>query len=438
MKNSNKKIIACGLVIFMSILSSCTFDYVNPNAPTETQVLNSVDGLLNYSLGLRYRYSIGATGVLYNAVTVSGLATQELRVVNAGNADLAALDLGGTTVTNLNNTLNNLWLSINLLNGDCDRIIDKISVIGDKTLANYVQGHAHLFKALALGTMAQFWENGPINTTTFGTNAQFSTRADLLQKAVDLCSSAITLIGSDPQPAAFTAILGTSISIPNSLNALLARYNLMLENNQAAINASLLASRTVRSSFGFDAVAQNPLFRSSFVTNNITQPRTVMGLTGSLAPESGDGRVPFYLNTASPFSIATPGAVGFWSSDLISIPLYLPDEMSLIRAEAFARLNNLASATSELNVVRNQTTDLYGVNANLSNYSGPNTQQDLLNEIYKNRCIELFLTGTKLEDSRRFNRQGPGDTTPERNRNFYPYPFTERNNNPNTPTDPAN
>lgn len=438
MKNSNKKVITCGLAILMSILSSCTFDYVNPNAPTETQVLNSVDGLLNYSLGLRYRYSIGASGVLYNAVTVAGLATQELRVVNAGNADLAALDLGGNTVTNLNNTLNNLWLSINLLNGDCDRILGKISVIGDKTLANYVQGHAHLFKALALGTMAQFWQNGPINTTTFGTNAQFSSRTELLQKAVDLCAAAVTLIGSDPQPAAFTAILGTSISVPNSLNALLARYNLMLGNNQAAIDASLLASRTVRSTFGFDAVAQNPMFRSSFVTNNITQPRTIMGLTGSLLPETGDGRITFYLNTSSPFSVSTPGALGFWSSDIMSIPLYLPDEMSLIRAEAFARLNNFTSSATELNNVRNQTTDLFGLNANLPAYSGPLTQQALLNEIYKNRCIELFLTGSKLEDSRRFGRPGPGDPTQERNRNFYPYPFTERNNNPNTPADPAN
>jgi starch-binding outer membrane protein, SusD/RagB family len=55
----------------------------------------------------------------------------------------------------------------------------------------------------------------------------------------------------------------------------------------------------------------------------------------------------------------------------------------------------------------------------------------LLTAIYKHRCIELYMSGLKLEDMRRFNRPNT-----ERKRNFYPYPFAERDNNPNTPADP--
>ena len=47
------------------------------------------------------------------------------------------------------------------------------------------------------------------------------------------------------------------------------------------------------------------------------------------------------------------------------------------------------------------------------------------------------MSGMSLEDSRRFNRPGPNDVNPERNRNYYPYPDTERDNNPNTPNDPS-
>ena len=47
------------------------------------------------------------------------------------------------------------------------------------------------------------------------------------------------------------------------------------------------------------------------------------------------------------------------------------------------------------------------------------------------------MTGMKLEDSRRFNRPGPNDAGSERSRNFYPYPTVERDNNANTPADPA-
>ena len=78
-----------------------------------------------------------------------------------------------------------------------------------------------------------------------------------------------------------------------------------------------------------------------------------------------------------------------------------------------------------------------GLGADLPAYAGPLDQASLLFEIYKNRCIELYLSGMKLEDSRRFNRPGPGTANAERARNFYPYPQQERDGNPNTPGDPA-
>jgi starch-binding outer membrane protein, SusD/RagB family len=47
------------------------------------------------------------------------------------------------------------------------------------------------------------------------------------------------------------------------------------------------------------------------------------------------------------------------------------------------------------------------------------------------------MSGLKLEDSRRFNRPGPNETNFERNRNYFPYPNVERDNNQsNTPADP--
>ena len=111
----------------------------------------------------------------------------------------------------------------------------------------------------------------------------------------------------------------------------------------------------------------------------------------------------------------------------------------LIKAEAYARKNQLNEAKAELDKVLTKTpaTDLYGVGAGLPAYSGALTQDALLKEIYRNRAIELFMSGLKLEDSRRFNRPGPGQANPERNRNLYPYPNNERDNNPNTPADPA-
>ena len=82
--------------------------------------------------------------------------------------------------------------------------------------------------------------------------------------------------------------------------------------------------------------------------------------------------------------------------------------------------------------------DVFGLGAGLPAYSGPQTADAILTEIYRNRQIELAYQGFRLEDSRRFNRPGPGAAGAERNRNFFPYPLTERNNNTSTPADPAN
>ena len=105
-----------------------------------------------------------------------------------------------------------------------------------------------------------------------------------------------------------------------------------------------------------------------------------------------------------------------------------------MRAEAQARLNNLPQAVLELNKVltKKPADDPFGVGANLSVYSGPMTQADILAEIYRQRRIELFMSGLSLEDMRRFARPNT-----ERKRNFFPYPFRERDNNPNTPADPT-
>jgi hypothetical protein len=133
---------------------------------------------------------------------------------------------------------------------------------------------------------------------------------------------------------------------------------------------------------------------------------------------------------------------GFFTANNAAIPIYLPGEMLLIKAECNARLGKLPEAVIELDKVltKKGADDGWAVGAELPAFTGDKTNKDaILNEIYRNRCIELFNSGLKLEDSRRFGRPGPKDAGAERTRNFYPYPQNERDNNPlNTPPDPVN
>jgi starch-binding outer membrane protein, SusD/RagB family len=426
-----KKIFLYILTPALLLLSACESDFTNPNAAPEDRVLNSADGLMSMVNGLKFRYTIGGAGGLYSGISANGLTTKELRILNAGNAELAQLGNGFDNVAPSNAIITNLWTNLNLIRSDAEKLIENApGVINDAGTRAGVVAYAHFFKALALGTMAQYWEQAPINS---GENAAFSSRAQVLQEAVRLLEDATLLLNNNTISSAFNAKVGTDIDIRNALRALTARYYLMLGQWDNALSAANSVDLASKSQFTFDNVNPNPVFRSSLVTNNVYDVEADFGQTGDLAPDPNDGRIAFFL---------TPNAAlgkGFFAADNSAVPVYLPGEMILAKAEALARTGKVGDAITELDKVLTKTDDIFGVNAGLPAYSGPATQDDVLFEIYKNRCIELYMSGLKLEDCRRFGRPGPESPANfERNRNFYPYPNFERDNNPNTPPDPEN
>lgn len=423
------------------LLESCQKEYINPNAATKESVILNVDGLLGLCVGVRQQFAVGPTSPLYNSISANGLTTKELYVINTGNGELTALETGGANVGGTNSFVSNIWTGCNLVKTNAQILIDNAVNISDPGTANGVRIYGHLFKALAIGTMAQFWENVPIevlsaNDFINGKRARFVPRNDALQESVNLLETAATALNSGGISATFTTKVGNDLDLKNSIQALLARYYNMLGDHSKSLTAANNVVLSTKSSFNYDAVTTNPVFRTSLVTNNVYNGLVNFGLAGNLLPDPADARIGFYLgNNTAPVKIT-----GFFKTDSDRIPLYLPGEILLIKAEALARQGgtvNLDNAIIALNEVLTKTNDVFGVTAKLPAYLGPNDQQAILNEIYKQRCIELYLSGMKLEDSRRFGRPGPLDVNPERNRNFYPYPNSERDNNPNTPSDPS-
>jgi starch-binding outer membrane protein, SusD/RagB family len=412
-------------------LDACKSDFVNPNAPALTDVTTNYEGLQSLIVGTQARYSVGATSSLYTTITANGLTTGELQVLNAGNADIFALLSGGTNVTPTNPVVTNLWTNLNLINLNAESLINGSALLGDPAASASVKIYGHLFKALALGTMAQFWTHATPNT---GKNAAYVTRQEALQAAINLLDQADNLLATITIPASFNAAVGSNLNIANALKALSARYNLMLGNYAQALTKANAVNLTTTSTFLFDNVNQNPVFRSSLTLNNVYNVNPNFGLSGTLLPNPADGRIAFYIT-----SQAASGK-GFFTSDAAPIPLYLPSEMTLIKAEVLARQNLLTEAVAELNKVITKTTatDPFKLAANLAAYDGAGkTQDEILFEIYRNRCMELYMSGLKLDDSRRFNRPAPSTVGAERNRNYYPFPSVQRDNNPNTPADPT-
>jgi starch-binding outer membrane protein, SusD/RagB family len=421
--------IAIALSTVSLLVVSCTKDYTDPSRATEDQVFSSVKGLTGVVVGLQRVYTAGRASSLYNSVSINGLVTNEMILVNPGNQPELELTTGGTAVNPNNSMLLTYWSSNNKTIYDADKVLESASLLPDKNYASGLIAYASLFKALSIGNMAMYWEKVP---DTIGVNVGFIDRVDGFNKAIAILDNAIAVITANPISSAFTSNIPVGIDIPNTLLALKARYSLFAGNYATALATANAVDLTKKSTFNFDAITQNPIFETSTSTNNVVQVKdSTLGLLAPLQPDAADKRVPFYttINTtiAPRFRIK-----GFGDGSTASFPVYLPGEMILIKAEAYARQNDTTNGKAQLNLVVTKTTDPFLVAASLPPIVNVNSQANLLDQIYKHRCIELYMSGLKLEDMRRFGRP-----LTERKRNLMPYPQRERDNNPNTPPDPA-
>ena len=409
------------------LLTSCNDEFIDPTQPSQEAVLSTRGGIVGAVNGLQQLWSTTRLSPIYTIITANGFTTNELRLINAGNADEGELSIGGVSLTSKNALTNNLWSQCLVINSESQKIIDNINILTNDNERASVFVHASIFKALALGTLIQFYESIPIKTMA---NSPFNTRAEVLAETISTLKATETSLTN---ATGFTGLIA-GIKYKNTVYALLARYYMMEGDLNNALVYANLVDLAAKSTFTFDAVSNNPIAFNSILTNNVYQPldRT-LGLPSALAPTSSDARVNFYIvNGSNPTT-----AAGFFNSNSAEIPVYLPGEITLIKAEVYTRRSPvmLNEAKIELDKVLTKvsTSDAFGIGANLPPYSGAIDQASLLTEIYRNRCIELFMSGLKLEDSRRFNRPAT-----ERNRNWYPYPDSERFNNSNTPADPIN
>ncbi|MGK7371577.1 MAG: RagB/SusD family nutrient uptake outer membrane protein [Candidatus Halalkalibacterium sp. M3_1C_030] len=121
--------------------------------------------------------------------------------------------------------------------------------------------------------------------------------------------------------------------------------------------------------------------------------------------ESGDQRVDNKVvlrdEEASLDGLSSNYGLFVYQSQAAPFPIIRNAELILLRAEALAQRNNagdLDASEDDINVIRNA--------AGLSNYSGPLTQNALIDEMLRQRRYELFFEGHRWIDMRRYDRLG--------------------------------
>jgi len=422
-------------LLLLFCFSACKKNFTDPSGPSSSQAFSSANALTDVAVGLQNWYSAGRGGLVYNTITADGLLTNQLYVVNAGNTDEAQLGTGGTTLLNTNGVVTGMWAVCGKIIYDADSVIGQApKIVTDKNYAAGLIAYASVFKALAIGDMAMFWDSIPATVTDKpgGTAVGYVSNNQGYLNAIAVIDNALSVISANAISATFLSnIPKGSVDIVNTLYALKARYSLLAGNYPNALTAANSVGRFAKSAFAYSPVTTNPIFTLATSTNNIYQPIDLnMGLPAGLQPDAGDKRPAFYisLSTSPTYRIN-----GFFNATAVSIPVYQVGEIMLIKAEAYARQNDLVNGKSWLDsvVLKQPSQDPFGVGAGLVTPTVIANQADLLAQIYKHRSIELYMSGLRLSDQRRFGRP-----VAERKRSLLPYPFVERNGNTHTPPDP--
>jgi hypothetical protein len=422
----------------LGLLAGCadSLDVGNPNAAAEPAVLSSTDGIQALAVGMQQYY---ATSVFGTLIIDTGLSSREL-AANSTFIGQITLEAGGTSLdgsladvgTVLGNEMNVIRMAQHLIS-------DAPNVPFDAGTRSGIVALGHLYLARAIGDLTVVFEQVPTATDLTG-NAQFHPANEALATAIQHLDSALAILATTPPSTLFnTKVKGSRLDLVNTINALRARYQLFSGNYSAAIAAANQVDPRVASYITYDGQNLNPIYTSVVQSRN-TAPRDSLGTP---LVELGDARLAFFLvgppAPSNPSKYAVDKLAGFFATNVSPIPAYVPGEIALIRAEANVQLGNLPAAVQDINAIRTKKAadDPVGLGANLPAYSGPVTAPALLTEIYRQRAAELYLQGLRLADSRRLGRPGPPTSSLERNRNYWPYPNQERQNNPNTPADPT-
>lgn len=431
-------------------LAACSLDLQNPNAPTTEQVTNSPDGVIALATGLQARFATSYGNFAYMA----GLVTDEFAATSAALISISDAEQGavpsGTGIAD--NVFNSIYRTVRT----ADEILNNSAALSaqfDPGTLSGLRALAYTLKAEALGEALQSYQRIPIQTYNV-TAPTYVGRSVALPYVRALLDSAQTEI-STTAPSTFfnNNILTPGVSLTNTIQLFRARYARMANDNATALSASNAVARTGTAAL---SVLTFPSPGINFYAN-------VTGGTQGIAPRrqyrtsmtGGDQRFNYFVIPSTTLTGRIGSQLDPWNryaNPQSPLPVYMPDEALLIKAEALANIGtDLAQAQAVLDSVRTDCTGGRGLDdpkACLAPLSGPLTQLQLIGEIYNQRRYELFGTGLRWEDSRRRGLIRGPQASPavpqDGQRCWLPYAVGDRNANPNAtftalpdPTEPT-
>lgn len=406
--------------------AGCNLDRLNPNAPTSEQVRTSRAGIVALAVGMQARYASSMSTYRYPG----GLITDEM-----GATQLALQSYKDTEAGVLADTYDAVqapWNSHYLTVKTAGDVVAAATpaLLGDSTSSGMI-ALAYLLKGMSLGELTQMYQQIIIHPEA-STTPTFVDRPTALAYVNALLDSALAQYTAQRPGAEFNSqILAAGFDLPNTIRAMQARYRRIAGDLPGALTAAnAVTSGNAVSVMPFSDVAINPMYDLS-VRASYVRPRDTLRLVA----EANDQRIAYFLTGATVQGNLRPlRSFAHWQTTSSPIALFYPGEILLIKAEALAAAGNVTAAADTVNKVRTKC----GLTSNQPQACLPavalTTQTQVMDEIYRQRRFELFATGLRWEDTRR--RGLVGATSAFAKRCWLLYPNSERNTNPNVPSNP--
>jgi starch-binding outer membrane protein, SusD/RagB family len=424
---SFKRIKVCAVALLTMTAAACDLDLSDPNVPPEEDVLTAVSSVLQVGIGLQAEYSnqfgdpVITTGMVTNELGANTATFESYRIIDTGSGP-ATNDLGPATLP---------WPGMYRVVRHANTLIETAPNVGlGPGTVSGLLAMAKLYKAMAFGNLIQIYERIPIVVGPTVEHPTFAQRAEVYAEIIRLLEEAAAHLQQTPASAEFNAqVLAPGFNLPNTIQAMLARYALIAGDLAKADAAAAAVNLNVFSEFRFSANDANPFWNTTVNGGNSTSLRPKDKFR--VEAEPGDGRVAYWVTEAPLEGFAAPlDNFNRYSDRTHSHPAYLPGEIRLIRAEVAARQNRLADALVFVNEVRTQCSspvpEPLACLPALTLADVP-TQAAMLDEILEQRRYELYLQHLRWSDLRRFGKPVKYQ--------WMPVPITECGRNQNVPNE---
>jgi starch-binding outer membrane protein, SusD/RagB family len=417
---------AAAALLGCAALAGCDLDLSNPNALSEEDVLRTPNGIISLAVGVQSQY---ATSVA-EWVRAPALVTDEWGTNTGALTSYRSL-LTGDDFEATFAVVEGPWSSTFRVVRSANALLANVGDVGlDAGTVTGIEALAKTYKAMALGAAIQQYERVPVDVS-----AQFPTpqpRSVVLDSVTALLESARADLATSPNLAVFEQRVAVDgVVLEDVVNAMLARFYLMKGEYQEAIEAAQRVEAETLSAFPYTGTNVNPVY-TIWASSAYVRPLASF----AAAAEPGDARVEFWVDSvATPFR-GNPDSLlvrfDAFAERNDPFPVFLPDEMKLIQAEAYARTGNLAQARTLINQVRTQCASPLDEPVACLPALPPeelDTLDEVLDQIAYERRYELYMQGLRWEDLRRLgadNAVGAPPVLP-----WLPIPTQECRTNPN-------